>query len=85
MLSNYPNRDGRIANGVGLDAPASTANVLRAMREAGYAVDGAPESGAALMELLLAGPTNARRGARTLSQRERVAAEQPGEGLRLGS
>ena len=37
VLSNYPNRDGRIANGVGLDAPASTANVLRAMREAGYA------------------------------------------------
>ena len=36
VLSNYPNKDGRIANGVGLDAPASTANVLRAMREAGY-------------------------------------------------
>ena len=82
VLSNYPNRDGRLANGVGLDAPASTANVLRAMREAGYAVDGAPESGAALMELLLAGPTNARDGREALSQRERVAAEQPGEGLR---
>jgi cobaltochelatase CobN len=60
VLSNYPNRDGRIANGVGLDAPASTANVLRTMRERGYRLDGAPETGAALMELLLAGPTNAR-------------------------
>ena len=64
MLSNYPNKDGRIANGVGLDAPASTANVLKAMREAGYRLDGAPETGAALMELLLAGPTNARRDTR---------------------
>jgi cobaltochelatase CobN len=61
VLSNYPNRDGRIANGVGLDAPASTAVLLDAMREAGYAADGAPESGAALMETLLAGPTNASR------------------------
>jgi cobaltochelatase CobN len=83
VLSNYPNRDGRIANGVGLDAPASTANVLSAMRDAGYRLDGAPESGKALMELLLAGPTNAQDGAGgTLSQRESVAAEQPGEGLR---
>jgi cobaltochelatase CobN len=62
VLSNYPNKDGRIANGVGLDAPASTANVLRAMRNAGYAVNGAPETGAALLELLLAGPTNAHGG-----------------------
>ncbi|HEX9905025.1 MAG TPA: cobaltochelatase subunit CobN, partial [Propylenella sp.] len=60
VLSNYPNRDGRIANGVGLDAPASTANVLNAMREAGYALNGAPATGAALMAILLAGPTNAR-------------------------
>ena len=60
VLSNYPNRDGRIGNGVGLDTPASTVNVLNAMRNADYVLDGAPENGAALMELLLAGPTNAR-------------------------
>ncbi len=60
VLSNYPNKDGRIANGVGLDAPASTANVLKAMRDAGYNADGAPETGAELMALLLEGPTNAR-------------------------
>ncbi len=82
VLSNYPNKDGRIANGVGLDAPASTANVLKAMQDAGYDASGAPETGAELMALLLAGPTNARVGdARTLSHGERVAAEQPGEGL----
>ena len=62
ILSNYPNRDGRIANGVGLDAPASTANLLKAMRKAGYDAAGTPESGAALMKMLLAGPTNARGG-----------------------
>ncbi len=59
VLSNYPNKDGRIANGVGLDAPASTVNVLSALKEAGHRIDGAPETGAALMERLLAGPTNA--------------------------
>jgi cobaltochelatase CobN len=37
VLANYPNRDGRIANGVGLDTPAGTVEVLRAMEAAGYA------------------------------------------------
>lgn len=79
VLSNYPNRDGRLANGVGLDAPASTVNVLKAIQDAGYVVGGGPMSGADLMTLLLNGPTNARE---TFSQGERVAAEQPGEGVR---
>jgi cobaltochelatase CobN len=61
VLSNYPNKDGRIANGVGLDAPASTASLLKAMSQAGYDTEGAPDGGAALMGLLLAGPTNAAR------------------------
>jgi cobaltochelatase CobN len=60
VLANYPNRDGRIGNGVGLDTPASAINVLRALQEAGYRVGDMPESGAELMERLLAGPTNAR-------------------------
>jgi cobaltochelatase CobN len=88
VLSNYPNKDGRIANGVGLDAPASAANVLRAMRAAGYDTQGAPETGADLMAMLLAGPTNGGAAAHgpTLSPWERVPAEQPGEGaLPLGS
>ena len=32
VLSNYPNRDGRIGNGVGLDTPASTVKMLFRLR-----------------------------------------------------
>ncbi len=62
VLANYPHRDGRIGNGVGLDTPASVISVLRAMRTAGYRVDDIPEDGDALIARLLAGPTNAMRG-----------------------
>ncbi|HTO84723.1 MAG TPA: cobaltochelatase subunit CobN [Methylomirabilota bacterium] len=58
VLANYPNRDGRIGNGVGLDTPAGVIEVLRALCAAGYSTEGAPDDGAALMQLLLAGPTN---------------------------
>ena len=64
ILANYPNRDGRIGNGVGLDTPASTVDALRAIAAAGYRVDGIPADGAALMAALLAGPTNALPAAR---------------------
>jgi cobaltochelatase CobN len=60
VLANYPNRDGRIGNGVGLDTPASAIAVLRALAAAGYRVGDMPEDGAALIERLLEGPTNAR-------------------------
>ncbi len=59
LLSNYPNKNGRIGNGVGLDAPVSTINVLSSMRSAGYRITGAPQTSGDLMALLLAGPTNA--------------------------
>src|SRR5690606_38824889 len=36
VLANYPNRDGRIGNGVGLDTPQSAVRILRAMKDAGY-------------------------------------------------
>ncbi|MGQ0677124.1 MAG: cobaltochelatase subunit CobN, partial [Rhodospirillales bacterium] len=62
VLANYPNRDGRIGNGVGLDTPASVAAILGALGGAGYAVGAAPRDGEGLMKLLLAGPTNAPRG-----------------------
>ncbi len=55
VLANYPNCDGRIGNGVGLDTPQSAAVILGALRQAGYAVDGAPADGAALMHVLLDG------------------------------
>src|SRR6201993_5438394 len=60
ILAHYPNRDGRIGNGVGLDTPRSAVNVLHALRDAGYRVGNIPEDGAALIARLLAGPTNAR-------------------------
>ncbi len=59
VLANYPNRDGRIGNGVGLDTPASTVRIMAALAEAGYRVESPPADGAALMARLTAGPTNA--------------------------
>ncbi|HEY7688471.1 MAG TPA: cobaltochelatase subunit CobN, partial [Dongiaceae bacterium] len=53
ILANYPNRDGRIGNGVGLDTPAGTVEALKALHGAGYDVAGAPASGAVLMDFLL--------------------------------
>ena len=59
ILSNYPNKDGRMANGVGLDTPASTITLLQALKDAGYSLDDAPDTGKSLMDRLMAGPTNA--------------------------
>ncbi len=58
VLANYPNRDGRIANGVGLDVPASTIRLLRALAAAGYRVDRLPADGQGLVDRLLEGVTN---------------------------
>ncbi|MDB5565489.1 MAG: hydrogenobyrinic acid a,c-diamide cobaltochelatase, partial [Tardiphaga sp.] len=59
ILANYPNRDGRLANGVGLDTPQSLIDVIGAMHGAGYAIDDAPDDAATMMQLLQDGPTNA--------------------------
>ncbi|HUD30136.1 MAG TPA: cobaltochelatase subunit CobN [Novosphingobium sp.] len=58
VLANYPNRDGRIGNGVGLDTPASAASILGSLRGAGYDVGAAPQDGASLMALMTGGVTN---------------------------
>lgn len=58
ILANYPTKDGRIGNGVGLDTPASTINLLQALQAAGYLVTDIPESGNALIEALLGAVTN---------------------------
>jgi cobaltochelatase CobN len=58
VFANYPNRDGRLANGVGLDTPESCAVLLKALRTEGYRLDRAPETAADLMALLTDGPTN---------------------------
>ncbi len=61
VMANYPNRDGRLGNGVGLDTPAGTIEVLRAMLEAGYPVADIPCDGDAVMRHLMDGPTNSGR------------------------
>lgn len=59
VLANYPNRDGRLGNGVGLDTPAGTLSILNALVDAGYHVPHGFATGDALIEHLAAGPTNA--------------------------
>jgi cobaltochelatase CobN len=63
ILANYPNRDGRIGNGVGLDTPASAISILRALAEAGYRIEDAPAHPKELVHRLLDGPTNGNPGA----------------------
>jgi len=58
VLANYPNRDGRMGNGVGLDTPAGMVNVLKALAARGYRIEDAPASGRDLVDRLAAGPTN---------------------------
>ena len=64
VLANYPIRDGRLANGVGYDAPQSTVEILRVLGEAGYDLRGGrsyplPNDVNALIARLQSGPTNA--------------------------
>ncbi len=70
VLANYPNRDGRIGNGVGLDTPAATVAVIQALEARGFDVREAPRDGDALIARLLAGPTNdsARRASRKVTE-----------------
>ncbi|MGB0632908.1 MAG: cobaltochelatase subunit CobN, partial [Alphaproteobacteria bacterium] len=73
VLANYPNRDGRIGNGVGLDTPAGTMTLLRAMGDAGYRVVDLPDDGNALVGRLLDGPTNAGVKARRIEEKISLA------------
>lgn len=57
VLANYPNKDGRLANGVGLDTPAATVHVLNMLSDDGYTVS-PPSDAQALMAQMMAGPTN---------------------------
>ncbi len=58
VLANYPNRDGRLGNGVGLDTPAGAVELLRAFEREGYRLRDIPADGDALIARVLAGPTN---------------------------
>ncbi|PSN14650.1 cobaltochelatase subunit CobN, partial [filamentous cyanobacterium CCP5] len=58
ILANYPNRDGRLANGVGLDTPQSCIEILKALQNQGYVVENIPASGDDLIRQLTTGLTN---------------------------
>ncbi len=58
VLANYPNRDGRLANGVGLDTPAGTVEVLKALRAEGYQLGAFPEIRRRPDRASAGGPTN---------------------------
>ncbi|MBE9184971.1 cobaltochelatase subunit CobN [Microcoleus sp. LEGE 07076] len=58
ILANYPTRNARLANGVGLDTPASCVEILKALLQAGYQVDNIPNNGNELIEMLTSGVTN---------------------------
>lgn len=58
ILANYPTRDSRLANGVGLDTPASCVAILKALAQAGYTVPDIPQTGDELIQRLIQGVTN---------------------------
>jgi cobaltochelatase CobN len=58
ILSNYPTKDGRLANGVGLDTPNSCIEILKALSAAGYCVEAIPTDGDDLIRTLTRGVTN---------------------------
>jgi cobaltochelatase CobN len=58
LFGNYPTKNARIGNGVGLDTPASVMNLLRSLAEAGYDVGPLPADGDDLMHRLIDRCTN---------------------------
>lgn len=53
IMSNYPTKDARIGNAVGLDTPASVINILNALKKAGYRVEDIPENGDELVHRII--------------------------------
>ncbi len=58
VLANYPNKDSRLGNGVGLDTPAGVVRTLGALKAEGYEIGAPPETGDSLIRHIQAGPTN---------------------------
>lgn len=76
ILANYPTRDGRLANGVGLDTPASCIEILKALQLAGYTVENLPQTGDELIQRLTAGVTNDSEGRELRLVRQQVSLEE---------
>ena len=58
ILANYPNKDGRLANGVGLDTPNSCVEILKKLAAAGYEISHIPKDGDELIQWLTNAVTN---------------------------
>jgi len=76
ILANYPNRNGRLANGVGLDTPASCVEILQALHQAGYEVENPPAQGDELIQRLTDGVTNDPEGRESLPVHQSVSWEE---------
>ncbi|MDZ7959116.1 MAG: cobaltochelatase subunit CobN [Aulosira sp. DedQUE10] len=76
IVANYPNRDGRLANGVGLDTPASCIEILQALQLAGYEVENLPADGDELIQRLTAGVTNDPEGRDWRAVRQSLSGEE---------
>ena len=60
IMSNYPTKDARIGNAVGLDTPASVIHLLHALQHAGYQVADIPADGDELVHRIIARCSNDR-------------------------
>ena len=59
ILPNYPNKDSRLANGVGLDTPQSTVEIIHALQQQGYTIGNIiPKHGDELMQWISSRITN---------------------------
>ena len=53
VMPNYPNKDSRLANGVGLDTPASVVDIIKSLKQYGYDTgEFIPDNSAELMTML---------------------------------
>ncbi len=66
IMNNYPVSDGRIANGVGLDTPASLAVILRHLNDNGYHLAEAKLTGHELIEKMQQGITHYQQAGRII-------------------
>ena len=57
-LANYPNKDSRIANGVGLDTPSSIIHLIKKLEKLKYKILNFPSNSDQLMKKLISGQTN---------------------------
>ncbi len=55
LIPDYPSAPGRTGYAVGLDVPSSVLAMLHDLKDAGYAIEGIPESPRALLDLIEAG------------------------------